>query len=449
MKILISVMFNENEGSYALQGNNIVHETINLLKADDGNHYIYIAPHGNIPKSNKKIDYLLLVRAFSKGTVQVVSLIENLTYISETEDNQLKKQVTYGGKPLSEFYKENSGDDPENDRCITYKTQNHIWKPKSDKLILISNDNLIGSSATVITIEPRIRNQSMRLFLTDKETRINIKDEGKREDAIKKAESKKKAWKLINDELIQKKKELFDETSLYTVAETDMPNVKPTFMDIIGKADNELAFSNMFAYFFSKYPIIFKEFLKYNSIKKDFDVSKFKTEKLSMEREKNHIDIYATDGNWHIIIENKIKSGINGIGNKKNGKYESQLSKYIEELTNPNKKEEKKTKKEKNKKQEVNREDIICFLLHPQYMQFNLDSFEKGEEYNKVSYKDLYELFDEHKAIIKKEDQLFFKLMLDALRKHTKDRDTDIEERMIKRFIQRIEELNKKEPNIK
>ena len=136
-------------------------------------------------------------------------------------------------------------------------------------------------------------------------------------------------------------------------------------------------------------------------------------------------------GYHEIVLENKIKSGINGIGNKKNGKYESQLSKYIEELTNPNKKEEKKQRKRKSKKQEVNREDIICFLLHPQYMQFNLDSFEKGEEYNKVSFKDLYELFVHHQASIKEEDQLFFKLMLDALRKHTKDRDADIEERKL------------------
>lgn len=241
MKILISVMFNENEGSYALQGNNIVHETINLLKADDGKHYIYIAPSGNVHKSNQDITYLLLVRAFSKGTVQVVSLIENPTYISKDDDEVKKATKLYGGKSLAELYKQNTGEHPDKDRCITFQAQNGIWMPKN--LILISSltQKIFFSKDTVVKyVKARVRNQSMRLYLSDKNTDDDSNDY--------------KTIKELIDDALAENSTLWEPTVYKTVAETKTPNIEPTFMDIIGKADNELAFSNMFAYFFSKYP---------------------------------------------------------------------------------------------------------------------------------------------------------------------------------------------------
>lgn len=408
MKILISVMFNENESSYALQGNNIVHETINLLKADDGKHYIYIAPSGIVQKcaqkGDQKINELLLVRAFSKGTVQVIARAEEPDY----KKDDISALVKYGNQNLNKIFTNNTSN---GEHYISFEVEK-LYQPT--KLILITTgDKEIFDSDKVATskIDARVRNQSLRLYLSGNDTDDDSDDY-------------KKIKALIDDSTLWKPAEY------KTIAETEIPKVKPTFMDIIGKADNELAFSNLFAFFFSKYKDIFREFLKFNSKKTSFDVNDFKIEHLSMEREKNHIDIYATDGTWHIIIENKIKSGINGVEKDKsdNGRIKSQLNKYIEALTNADEDEEK----------------IICFLLHPQYMQFNLDCFEKGDEYNKVSYKDLYGLFVQHEAIIEEEDQLFFKLMLDALRKHTKERDTDIEERMINRFIQQIKEPNSK-----
>ena len=71
--ILISKMYNNNAGAYSNQGENIVHEAINLLCADNGNHYIYIVPRGTVDEK-KDVDTVLLVRKASLPyTVEVIA----------------------------------------------------------------------------------------------------------------------------------------------------------------------------------------------------------------------------------------------------------------------------------------------------------------------------------------------------------------------------------------
>ena len=400
-------MFNENDGSYALQGNNIVHETVNLFQADNGKHYLYIVPGGQIPANKRKVDYVLLVRAFSKGIVQVVALAKDLTYRYDEESN--KTDVKYGGKSLIDIFEGNTEND---NQYLTYEA-GVLYQPRKTILIqsTVADENQsnaaeanqsYGEDVELITVKSRVRNQSMRLFLSDDDTGIKQTDY----QEVLRIIQNKACWVLADYKKVN---------------ETPSHDVTPTFMGLIGKADNEIAFSNLFSAFFKKYPEIFLAFLKKYGSK---PCSKaFKTE-FRMEREKNHIDMYVTDGIWSIIIENKIKSGINGVKSCKddNGRIISQLSNYISGL------------KEKG----VDEKNIECFLFQPNYIKFDLTRFSQGEKYRRVSYLELYNLFLKFEENIKDEDKEYFQLFLSAMKKHTKERDTDIEERMIARFKKRI-----------
>ena len=53
---------------------NLGHEIINLFKADDGNHYIYVNPWGHVnEKDHGKIDTILLVRHISNYQVEIIA----------------------------------------------------------------------------------------------------------------------------------------------------------------------------------------------------------------------------------------------------------------------------------------------------------------------------------------------------------------------------------------
>ena len=227
---------------------------------------------------------------------------------------------------------------------------------------------------------------------------------------------------------------------------TVSPEIQNNFMNVIGLEDSEIAFSNMISYFFSKYPALFNAFLR-QYYKKTMNPIQIDITKMTVEREKNRIDIYITDGTWHIIIENKIKSGINGVEKQKNseGKYESQLSKYIQSLKNL--KPEKENNENGDTPKGVDEKNIRCYLFLPRYAtsKIKLDDFKDGDKYKIVNYKMLWDFFAQYLPTIKfqnENEKLFYSFFLDAMSKHTKEHDTDIVERMQRRFMDRINDLN-------
>ena len=120
----------------------------------------------------------------------------------------------------------------------------------------------------------------------------------------------------------------------------------------IRKQDDEVVFSSMLYYFLSKY----KKSILPKFIKDVLDVDKTTGEDALVQREKNRMDISIITDEVYIIVENKIKSGINGVKDPcgEAEKNESQLSKYYQ------------IAEEDNKKNKINRE-IICRILRPQY----------------------------------------------------------------------------------
>ena len=79
------------------------------------------------------------------------------------------------------------------------------------------------------------------------------------------------------------------------------------FIDLVDMQNPEITYSNLFQYIFQSSAELFQKFaeevLEINNMSAEINVS----------REESHIDLLVTDKNNVIVIENKIKSDINGI----------------------------------------------------------------------------------------------------------------------------------------
>jgi hypothetical protein len=107
---------------------NLGHEIINLFKADNGKNYIYLQAWGTFHKKHdRKIAYTLLVKAIEGeqkleilGKAEICEDIYN-PFIPNNEDIQDEyiktNDITYGGVPLLDLYKENNY---QQDICVTF-----------------------------------------------------------------------------------------------------------------------------------------------------------------------------------------------------------------------------------------------------------------------------------------------------------------------------------------
>ena len=195
------------------------------------------------------------------------------------------------------------------------------------------------------------------------------------------------------------------------------------FLTLIGKENDELAISNMFAYFFSNYHDLFVDFAK-TILKTEI------SENYTVTREYNHVDLWIEDDDEVIVIENKVKSGINGISprldSSKGGPVESQLSKYYEKAQN-------------YKREHATIKKVSCFLFVPNYNRLDLSEFEKGNKYKVIRYREIYKFLME-----KTVDSRYYADFCDALYKHTKDVPNDYSESLLIYLKNEIEKEKRK-----
>lgn len=198
-----------------------------------------------------------------------------------------------------------------------------------------------------------------------------------------------------------------------------------TFLDVIKKSNDELAFSNLIAYYLTKYKPLMDEFIK------EFCPIELKGT-VKVYREKYHIDVLLQDEeNNFVIIENKIKSGINGLVFNTDGNLErNQLKTYVDVVSNC---------------ENVPKDKIVGLVLLPNYSKIDLSYYEYGERYKKVTYKQLYEFFAKY-ALGVGDFGISDKYYIDfikALKRHSKEVDNTFQEDMKARFVKSII-LNKK-----
>ena len=197
-------------------------------------------------------------------------------------------------------------------------------------------------------------------------------------------------------------------------------------------------FSNLFAYIFRTYKeafvgFLFDKLLTAKNFNGDQLYNNFSfSHEFEVEREVNNIDLKLTDIDGNIIvIENKIKSNINGL--KQNHK--SQLSKYYNIITD-----------------ELIDQNVKAsfFIFYPEYhktLKDNLSSYLYGDKYALISYKDIYiyynDWFKKNQNIFTKTsyEYFYFCEFLNSLKKHTKSIDNQQEEELKRKFNNRIWEL--------
>lgn len=412
--ILVAKMYT---GEYIEE--NTGHEIINFFKPDNGKcFYGYIIYNGKVKKCNK-IDTILLVSGVKNRKIEILAKIDKPEFISDeknTEEKQEKyikaKNIRYGGVLLNKIMKENGLD--EYGIYITYKAEN-ITKPNDKQFILLKDSNEKAKENEIKLSSWTIGHNLGYLSNTKYEEDYN--------KLYKKIQDIK--WDNVESKMITEQ----------IINEYPCINEKDTFMDLINKKYDETIFSNMLYYYFKcfKKKEMFKDFAKkILEINLSNDIKIYKEKPTYSDSRIGRIDIFIEDSTNKIciVIENKLKSGINGRyysqDSKTNGKIEeSQLHKY--------KKWVEKEFKEYEKK---------FFIFVPNYKENELKKnieannlMPKDEEnsdlYKIITYKEIYDYFnDEELKKIMQADK-YYEDFVNALSYHIYTADKNMERKFV------------------
>lgn len=392
-------------GSYLDE--NIGHEVINLFKDDNGSNYIYINPYGDInKKSNDSVEAVLLVKHVEKGVLEVVAKAENLQQVYykknnfEEEINDQNKyvkehHVTYGNVLLSDIYKTDN-----DELLITFKTDK-LRTVKKPVFLIEDESKRYKYENHYFLPEKHFSTQSLKMYYFENEFPQDYK-------VFKKLLNDSEIW---NEENTTTKIDL-DEIYTYESHEG--------FLSVIKKEDDELVISNLFSYIFNHKKDVFKDFVDEVLDIKDFKIN------YRIAREKDNIDLLIENEDSVIIIENKIKSKINGEKSKSSGKKESQLSKYV-----------------KYAYENYGDKKLKFYIFAPDYNQINLDIYEDGDKYKIINYSQIYDFYFKNAGRML--NIKYFTEFLNAIYIHTMTTDNTNFENMKKQFINNIIELKKEE----
>lgn len=174
-------------------------------------------------------------------------------------------------------------------------------------------------------------------------------------------------------------------------------NQSPSFLEVIRKEDDENIFSNLLSYFFeysySSFQKFAKDILKINDMGASFELVREKAvgkvednpSDKSKRRGKERIDIWIESEDDIIVIENKIKSGINSIVNEEQGKQSSQLNSYYAYASEVARKSQK---------------AVHFYIFAPDYAKFDLNHFgaDIKDNFKIINYSEAYNFFVKESA---------------------------------------------------
>ena len=344
-EILINQLF---AGKYLEEGENIGHEIINLFRSDDGSNYIYITPSGIVKGHN--IESVLFVRNIqARRTVEVIALAEGLSEVTKEE----VESINYAGVSLAQIFKSNTykGGPDVFLGNVSFRAE-RIRMP-SHRIFITVDKEYQSSEDTVHLVSERkvVIPQGMREYYSEDNDTIAYSQ-------LKSLIKNSSCWEEEN-------------TTQKLIAEGAVHNQPPSFLEVIRKEDDEIIFSNLLAYFFDYSHSALQRFA---SDPKLFDIPDMSVD-FSVTREaESRVDLWIESEEDIIVIENKIKSGINGIVSNDY----SQLNKYRDVA-------ERKAK-ELNKK-------VHFYIFAPDYAKFDLSEFGLDQVYKLIHYSDIYNFF--------------------------------------------------------
>lgn len=377
-ELLINQLF---AGRYLDEGENIGHEVINLFKDDEGNNNLFITPSGQV-KDHAVKNVLFVRNVSSRTTVEVICLAEDVFIV---DDEEVKK-IRYAGFSLEQIFGNNTyhGDKDIATQHVTFRS-NKISVPLN-RIFITLDENFKFEGATVIHL---------------KSERKVIIPQGMREYYSENDDSK--AYQKLTNDLIRNKS-IWNEINATNVLIPDgvAHNQPPSFLEVIRKEDDENIFSNLLSYFFeyshSSFQKFAKNILKIDDMDASFELVREKTvEKTAEQKEekfedpentsdkskrngKERVDIWLESNKHIIVIENKIKSGINGTVNEDQGKQSSQLNSYFKYALGVAKKSNK---------------IAHFYILAPDYAKFDLNHFgdDIKENFKTINYSEVYNFF--------------------------------------------------------
>ena len=398
--ILVIKMYN---GDYLNEGSNIGHEVINLFRADNGRHYIYCLPGGTIGVSKDgKVTDILLVQNVGNNTLKVLARINNISSdqhiakhckFSKEEIKQnvinyaLEQNVTYNQKPISSIFVANKYNSEQDISSVnfTFEVESEQYREPLNDIYLTSKTGQYALSNT-------------KFRQTEYFTSANKEDF-------------RTLCALIDDDTIWQN----EDTAPFVNNRTPNPD-RYTFLTLCHKEYDELSYSNMLAYYFENNPAILQDF-----VNKILGLP-FKAP-FSIKREYKHTDILIENADGAIILENKIKSGINGLS--EDGR--NQLDKYVEEIS-----------------KQYGLENTYGFVLCPNYNIIKISNYKnaanqhliaryytKSKE-NVIPYTKLYDFFSIYKENV---NDKYYEDFLKALKLHSSKSDTTLRDIMLERFL--------------
>lgn len=403
-EILINQLF---AGTYLNEGVNIGHEVINLFKDDSGNNYLYITPSGKVDTKFHPVDSILFVRNIEgKTTVEVIAKAEDL---AETGADINPENIEYAKTPLGKIFANNKfHDNDDSNVFFTFKAGN-VRMPKDGRRIHLTldksyKDRVDDDSIFIIELDSTskaISNQKMRKYYSSHDDPIAYSQLRNLIDDDDNWEAKNTTDKLSPDGSIHRE--------------------NPTFLDIIRKENDELVFSNLLRYYFEYNKSIFQEF-----IKKRFKIDDFSSHFEIIRESIDNIDLLIKEQNYVFVIENKIKSGINGTDGHNN---DSQLNKYQDKIEN----------RVNNPDDEFGlygKRPYYC-IFTPNYNHIDISKYRLKKPYEIITYKELYEFFQSN--AISYIDDKYFPDFLKGLKRHATKSIAELNFNIMRsRFFERI-----------
>lgn len=357
-EILIAKVFC---GGYLLDGENIGHEVIDFFDTDKGERYLYIAPSGNV-NDHPNVEAVLLIRSYGNTLGEAVGLACDLENICSPRNKGEALPITYGsvsynGVSVDKIFAENvyRGEKEGTFNNLSYRAGS-FKTPSPKHHIFIS----MGKAKD----EDR-RRHPIELICNDKNqwghqrTYISSIDHPEAYARLKELMADEEKWE--------------EQIGIKSIKAVSYDKTQPSFLEIIGKEDDELVFSNLLGHYLSCSKKGFEAFAK-----EILGISDFGPHPTIIRESKHHVDIWIENERHIVVIENKIHSAINGV---KPDCSETQLSRYRSDAES-----------------ECKNRTVECYLFAPDFN--NVDETKAKEEGFEVKhYSELYAFFKTNKSL--------------------------------------------------
>ena len=401
-EILIAKVFCDG---YLLDGENIGHEVIDFFDTDKGERYLYIAPSGNV-NDHPNVEAVLLIRSYGNTLGEAVGLACDLENICSPRNKgealpMPYGSVSYNGVSVDKIFAENvyKGEKEDAFRTLSYHAGS-FKVPSPKHQIFIS----MGKAK-----DEDERRHPIELICNDKERW------GRQRTYISSVDHPEAYARL--KELIANEEKWEEQIGTKLVKSVSCSKTQPSFLEIIGKEDDELVFSNLLAHYLSCSKKGFETFAK-----EVLDISDFGLHPTIIRESKYHVDLWIENERHIVVIENKIHSAINGI---KPDCSETQLSQY-----------------RKAAKNVCQNRTVKCYLFAPDFN--NVDEAKAATAKFKIKYySELYAFFKTNKNLFTGDERYgvdeHYDEFLIGLKRHTLAPAERNEQAVLERFSYMID----------